>query len=1042
MKTNQIPSRYRYFRSFSLLVLSLFLGSFLYAQSIVGVLEGRVYNSTGGRYLERARVTIAGTGQQAYTDPDGYYRLPNVAAGVVKVTVFYTGLIPQTSEVEVRSGVTSTQDVQLGTSPNVRQAEAAVQLDKFTVNTSRETNAAALAVNEQRFARNIKSVVSADEFGDIADGNVAELMKFLPGITIDYVGGDAREVSINGVPTSNVPVTVGGFDFASAAPNNLTGRAAQIGFFSTSSISRIEVDYSPTPDSQGAALAGSVNMVPRSAFERAKPTFSLSASLMMRDSDIDFNKTPGPTPEPTRKVHPGFDFSGIVPLNNNFGFTVSANQSLQYSAEVISQNSWRGVLQGTNGTTFPNTTPDKPYLTTYSIGDRPKQIGRGSLGVTLDYRVNSRDRLSLSLQYSSFDIMFMNRNLTFNVNRVLPGDFSLNSTRGFAAAGDMTTVNSGSYRANRTYTPTLVWRHFGPVWRAETGLGLSKAIYSFRDLEKGMFSGATARRTGVTVAFDDIDFLRPGTITVKDAAGATIDPYRLSNYSLISANSNPSETRDTRRTAYANVQRNFDWPMPFTLKAGLDFRSTVRDLTGALDTYSFVGKDGAGSTTPVGSDDSAAPFLDASFSQRTGPYGFPSIQWLGTRQVLDYFTANSAQFGRNANNDYRSKVTRSKFAEETISSAFLRADLSLLENRLKLTGGVRAEQTNVKAEGPLTDPTRNFQRDNAGNVIRNSGGSPLLIATSALDISRLTFIERGARTDKEYLDLFPSLNASYAIRDNLIARAAYYYSIGRPDFNQYAGGISLPNLENVPSPSNVITVNNVNLNPWTAKSLTLRMEYYFEGVGQVSLGVYRRAFEKFFGGTTLRPTADFLDSYGLDPTTYQPYDVVTQKNIAGVVHIEGATFNYKQALTFLPNWSRGLQVFANATTQRATGDTIEAFTGAFVVPFSGSWGLSLERPRYNLRVNWNYRGRVQRAVVADAPGIEPNTYNYFAKRFSADVIGEYRLNKRFVIFANLRNIWDEPDDAEISGPSTPEVARFRQRQNFGSLWTFGIRGTY
>lgn len=35
--------------------------------------------------------------------------------------------------------------------------------------------------------------------------------------------------------------------------------------------------------------------------------------------------------------------------------------------------------------------------------------------------------------------------------------------------------------------------------------------------------------------------------------------------------------------------------------------------------------------------------------------------------------------------------------------------------------------------------------------------------------------------------------------------------------------------------------------------------------------------------------------------------------------MEGFSFNYKQAITFLSRWARGVQVFANATSQRLKG---------------------------------------------------------------------------------------------------------------------------
>src|SRR5262249_24344101 len=135
---------------------------------------------------------------------------------------------------------------------------------------------------------------------------------------------------------------------------------------------------------------------------------------------------------------------------------------------------------------------------------------------------------------------------------------------------------------------------------------------------------------------------------------------------------------------------------------------------------------------------------------------------------------------------YRSQVNNSKFSRETISSAFLRGDAQFFGRRLKLVGGLRAEQTNVEATGPLNDPTRNFQRTASGAVILGPNGRPLTIASDPLGIARLTLIDRGARAEKEYLRFFPILNASYNLRGNLVARAAWYTSVGRPNFNQYS----------------------------------------------------------------------------------------------------------------------------------------------------------------------------------------------------------------------------------------------------------------
>jgi hypothetical protein len=110
----------------------------------------------------------------------------------------------------------------------------------------------------------------------------------------------------------------------------------------------------------------------------------------------------------------------------------------------------------------------------------------------------------------------------------------------------------------------------------------------------------------------------------------------------------------------------------------------------------------------VGNDDSGLPFFDPIYSQRVMPFGFGQSQSISNRKMWEYFTANPRHFTTNDNTTYRNKVTDSKHSKELVSALYLRGDLNLLERRLKLVGGVRVEQTNVDAEGPLNDPTLNY----------------------------------------------------------------------------------------------------------------------------------------------------------------------------------------------------------------------------------------------------------------------------------------------------------------------------------------------
>jgi iron complex outermembrane receptor protein len=1016
--------------------------------SPIGVIEGRVFSAASNNYLERVRVTVENTGQETLTDADGVFRLTAVPVGTARVKFFYTGFAPQTESITVTAAQTTQFNVTLGATAPPNARGEVVQLDAFTVATSKEMSGAAIAINEQRFAPNLRNVVATDELGFVPEGNVAEFIKFMPGVSVDNVGGFARGVSLNGVSPDYVPVTIDGFSVASANPGGGTARNVSLDMLSINNLARVEVVFSPTPESPGSALAGSVNMVPRSSFERAKPVVDWNLYLLMRDNARHFHKTPGPQRAYTRKVHPGFDFTYLKPVNKNFGFTISAGTSTNYLNQDFIQNTWRGASAETNGTTFPHTTPDRPYLSSTAVRDNTKDSTRNSFSTTLDARLGPSDRLTFSFQFSSTAFANMSRTLTFNVGATDVGGFTPFSTRGRTGSGTLVLANVGQTRDNRTVMPTLTWRHTGPLWQGEVGLGYSRATHTLRNMDRGLFNNVNAQRTGVTVSFADIFYLRPNTITVTEGAAATpVDPYRLSNYALLSTTGSEQHNSDTQRTAFARVRRAFDWRVPVTLRTGLDVRRSERDLQGFTSSYSYVGRDGRPSTTLAGGDDAALPFLDDGASQRVAPFGFPRIEWVSNEAVLDSYRANPTHFVPNANSEYRSIVTASKFAAETVSSVYFRGDVELLQRRLKLIGGVRAEQTNVSADGPLNDPTRNFQRDASGRIVTVASPTPAdpnrrvpaLIhpTTDALAVSRLTFLERGAHTEKEYLRFFPSLNASYNVRENLVARAAVYQSVGRPNLNQYAGGITLPDTENPASTSNRIVVNNAGIKAWTARTANARIEYYFRGVGQISVGGFLRNYENFFEAVTFRAPPDFFELYGIDPSVYGGYDVATQRNIPGTVKTSGVDFSYKQALTRLPHWARGVQVFANASAQRVTGEAAENFAG--YVPRVYSWGVSLTRQKFNVRANWNYRGRQR-----DGTGLasDPQSYAWLGKKLNLDLQGEYFIRRGLALFANLRNVNDATEDVEITGPATPAHAQFRSRQDFGSLWTVGLKGSF
>src|SRR6185369_6507870 len=121
-------------------------------------------------------------------------------ADTMRVNAFFTGLAVQDHDITVSAGQTASLDFALsdaGRSTTSDRGGQVVKLSEFVVGESREMAGAAIAINEQRFAANVKNVVSTDEFGFVPEANVAEFLKFVPGVTIENQGNNGRWISIN-----------------------------------------------------------------------------------------------------------------------------------------------------------------------------------------------------------------------------------------------------------------------------------------------------------------------------------------------------------------------------------------------------------------------------------------------------------------------------------------------------------------------------------------------------------------------------------------------------------------------------------------------------------------------------------------------------------------------------------------------------------------------------------------------------------------------------------------------------------------------------
>lgn len=238
--------RYRGLWCITVFSLSSTIGaSLLYGQQ-TGSIRG-VVSDDQGNPLSGALVRAAGV--SATSDQTGRYRLAGLAVGQTSVIVKFVGFRPDTLVVAVKGG---------------EEVEATAVLQPFRTSlpelsvVSGRARGDALAINEQKEAPNLLSVVSAEVITSLPNTNVADAVGRLPGVTLERDEGEGKYVQIRGTEPRLSNVTVDGVHVP--APEG-GARNVKLDIIPSDLIGTIELSKTLSADLDGDAIGGSVNLV-------------------------------------------------------------------------------------------------------------------------------------------------------------------------------------------------------------------------------------------------------------------------------------------------------------------------------------------------------------------------------------------------------------------------------------------------------------------------------------------------------------------------------------------------------------------------------------------------------------------------------------------------------------------------------------------------------------------------------------------------------------------------------------------------------------
>ncbi len=229
------------------------------SSALAGDLEGVVTSTALERPIRGAQVSLEGRAVDVRTDEEGRYRIGGLDAGEYTLVIQQTGYEPFRRVVSVPQDGTVTVDSEL----SITGSNAANEIVVTGARASR-----LLALERKRSLPVIADIVSSDGIGKLPDYNTAEALQRLPGVSVEIDQGEPRYVVIRGIDPNLNQVTVDG---NLVGIPEAEGRRVALDTIPSDLVAAIEVVKAVTPDYDGNAIGGSINIVTPTAFDRATP---------------------------------------------------------------------------------------------------------------------------------------------------------------------------------------------------------------------------------------------------------------------------------------------------------------------------------------------------------------------------------------------------------------------------------------------------------------------------------------------------------------------------------------------------------------------------------------------------------------------------------------------------------------------------------------------------------------------------------------------------------------------------------------------------
>ena len=603
-----------------------------------GQISGEVSSKDHGRSLAGAIVSIDELSLETTVDSDGDFSFDDVPSGKYELKVNYLGFDTFIQEILIEDDETTTLTVELSDT-----------IESMVVYGQASSTAAAL--NRQRAADIVSSVLSSDDFGQLPDANLSEALQRMPGVFLERDQGEGRFVGIRGIDPGLNATSINGVTLS--APESET-RAVALDVIPSELLETLIVKKTFTPDMKPEGVGGSIEVKSFSAFDRKGRSFRFK-------SELNHNQLEG-TASPKLSAR----FSNRMSILNgidNFGVAASASW---YDRDFGSEN------VETDGGWFADleTEDRKQFKGAEEIEQRNYEINRTRIGAALniDYRPSEDTEYYLRLLFSKFsDQEYRNRTeYKFDKGDAIVGT----DTSAYWKDANLERSLKDRFETQQILSLVVGGERTVLDWDVAYCLGLSQA----GEDEPGRID-TTFKLKNVDLGYDTI-----GNVPSLFASAEANDPEKFELDEIVTEDNTTSDDQFSVQT---------DWERSFhsahsktTLKFGGKIRR--REKQNDLEIAIYSGFPG---------DPTMSGFVQSGISYALGNFG-PALD---AGKIVNYIRNNKHLFELDYEDSRVSSSVGDYLMQEDVNAFYVLSNYS--REQLRVVYGVRMEWTSFIASG-------------------------------------------------------------------------------------------------------------------------------------------------------------------------------------------------------------------------------------------------------------------------------------------------------------------------------------------------------